>query len=165
MASAYSHVLYPCTKEFFDSADGEITPDNIQGFKDRCLAKCAFNSVGEMVKYVTSTYPGDVYRPCFISFNGSCFDDWFIMNHCILEDDHFEATYSNKSILGLSTAYFRCWDLKKFLTVGSLLSNCKSFGVFPCKKEGEEEMGFTHEDVQTAFDAGPDSWSEFMSKF
>jgi uncharacterized protein YprB with RNaseH-like and TPR domain len=74
-----------------------------------------------MLKYVTSTYPGDIYRPVFISFNGANFDDYFIMNHCILEDIHFEATYSNKSILGLSTAYFRCWDLKKFLTVGSLL--------------------------------------------
>jgi len=79
------------------------------------------NTVGEMVQYVTSTYPADIYSPVFISFNGANFDDYFIMNNCIDQDWHFEATYSNKSILGLTTAYFKCWDLKKFLTVGSLL--------------------------------------------
>jgi hypothetical protein len=86
------------------------------------------------------------------------------MNRCIINDWHFEATYSNKSLLGLSTDYFECWDLRKFLTLGSLLENCTSFNVYPCKKAGEE-MGFTHDEVQAAYDAGSDSWSTFMSNF
>ena len=101
-----------------------------------------------MVDYITATYPADAYSVTLVSFNGANFDDYFVMNYCIEKDIHFEATYSNKSLLGLTTPYFKCWDLKKFLPVGSLasLTGNKGFDVFP-KKMNDSEMGFTHNDV------------------
>ena len=69
------------------------------------------------------------------------------------EESVISCTFSNKSLLGLTLPYGKCWDLRKFL-VGSLESNCKSFGSYPKKIEG-----FDHRLPQQAFDDGAlDDW-------
>lgn len=115
-----------------------------------------------MVLSVTKRYPATYFKPIFVSFNGSNFDDYFLLNQCIENDWHFEATYSGKSILGLTSHFFTCWDLRKFL-VGSLASCGKSFNVYPLKKEGED-MGFSHDEVQEQFDKGSEAWNAFLAE-
>lgn len=90
------------------------------------------------------------YTYKFISFNGSSFDDYFLIDQAVdnLEDIK-TAIFSNKSILGLTFSYGKCWDLRKFLTIGSLEKNCESFGTYPPKMKG-----FDHRLPQKAFDEG-----------
>jgi len=46
------------------------------------------------------------------------------MNQAVEDDETVvSCTFSNKSLLGLTFPYGKCWDLRKFL-VGSLASSC-----------------------------------------
>lgn len=76
-----------------------------------------------------------------ISFNGSNFDDYLLLDHVSKFDYKVDAVFSGKSILGMRFRNFECWDLNKFLT-GSLATNCKSFNTTIKKIDGFEHSQF-----------------------
>jgi len=77
-------------------------------------------------------YDLDTHKFVFISFNGSNFDDYFLLQASANNDEYCSAAaFQTKSILGLKGEDYSCWDMRKFLTTGSLAENCKSFNVYP----------------------------------
>ena len=75
-----------------------------------------------------------------------------------------ECTFSGKSILGLTIPkHFNCWDLKKFLVIGSLKNLTRSYRTYPLKMD-DDDMGFSFEEVEQAFEAGKNSWKKFMNE-
>ena len=50
-----------------------------------------------------------------ISFNGSQFDDLFLLQSAVEREETVYATFAGRSMLGLQTSRFVCWDLKKYL--------------------------------------------------
>jgi hypothetical protein len=103
-----------------------------------------------MVAGLQSEFVPTEYTYRFISFNGSSFDDYFLINQAVDDDENVQSCiFSNKSIIGLTFSYGKCWDLRKYLTMGSLADNCKAFDSYPKKVEG-----FDHRLPQKAFDAG-----------
>lgn len=66
-------------------------------------------------------------------------------------------------MLGLIVGtHFRCWDLRKFLTIGNLKGLTRGFNCFP-QKYDDSQMGFTFEDVELAY-KNEDSWKVFMDQ-
>jgi hypothetical protein len=73
-----------------------------------------------------------VKKVYLISFNCSNFDIYLLLEDISFKDYTINATFSGKSVTGVSFGKFKCWDLAKFLT-GSLDSNCTNFNAYPKK--------------------------------
>ena len=89
----------------------------------------------QMVSALLREYDVNQYRFRFVSFNGSNFDDYFLMNQACANEERVSATFQSKSILSLTMPYGQCWDLAKFIC-GSLKGICESFQVYPKKMDG-----------------------------
>jgi hypothetical protein len=70
-----------------------------------------------------------------ISYNGSNFDDYLLLDEISKYEFKIHAIFSGKSILGMSFRNFKCWDLNKFLS-GSLANNCTNFNTIIKKVDG-----------------------------
>ena len=70
-----------------------------------------------------------------ISYNGSNFDDYLLLDEISKYEFKIYATFSGKSILGMSFRNFKCWDLHKFLN-GSLANNSTNFNTIIKKVDG-----------------------------
>lgn len=82
-----------------------------------------------------------------ISFNGSRFDDLFLQKHLLTIGIPSRCTPVNNSILSLSFNNVKCFDLSRYLAVGSLKSNAESFG---CRNKKVE--GYNHFELQILFE-------------
>lgn len=77
LAQAYSAVSFACTRKEFENL--EMNPENLQAYLSRCQVFSGDNCVGEMVEKMMLDFPADQYKKTLISFNGSCFDDYFVL--------------------------------------------------------------------------------------
>lgn len=76
-AKTYSCVYLDVDQEFFNKTI--ITPQNIGEFKERSKFLTGTNVCEQMVNQLCKKYDTEKYKFRFISFNGSNFDDYFLL--------------------------------------------------------------------------------------
>ena len=59
------------------------------------------DACSEMLRDLAIRYPKDQYRFRMISFNGSQFDDLFLLQSAVEREETVNATFAGRSMLGL----------------------------------------------------------------
>ena len=99
------------------------------------------------------------YQLCFIGFNNSNFDNYFLINELININGFCpkDIFYFNNSILNFKWKGHDTFDLSRHL-IGSLDSNCKNFKIFNCK------TSFDHKEAQERYQVNKLFDEEFINK-